>query len=563
MASSDTSKRKIGPFELERKLGSGGMGVVYLASYAKTGQKVALKVLPPGLSADFKLLKRFEREIDILKKLQHPNIVRYFGGGKHGEQRFYAMELMDGGSLEDLIKKRGRLPWEQAIEFGKQICEALEHAHKHGVIHRDLKPANLFLTKSEKLKLGDFGIARDTQATQLTAAGKTVGTYAYMAPEQITGQTEVGPKTDLYALGCVLFEMLTGKPPFQAETQPEMLFQHIEAEPPRVRATAIDCPIWLDNLVQQLLAKDPQDRPFDALAVHTALEEIGQRVAQQASIAQQTAGGGPTALAVDAQDPELKKLLAKKQKKKKRPRGPVYERAWFLALCLAVVIGGIAWLMWPLGEDQLFQRAEALMQSDDPIQWSTAEEKYLDPLLTRFPDSRHAEKARAYKDRIAEDRALRRAETAARLNLEPRSSGEKHVIDALRAERDGDRLLALHRYRNLIRLLEAGGASQEDRPYVLIAQKKLIALQQGQGGEEDRRLIAQTLRKADELGRRGALREADELYTAVASLYQGKLEFQKQVDYALARLKGEDVEPIDFSDPEAAPTAEGTAPPEG
>ncbi|HTN01602.1 MAG TPA: serine/threonine-protein kinase, partial [Planctomycetaceae bacterium] len=203
--------RKIGPFELGDRLGVGGMGIVYRAVYTKTGTPVAIKVLSPDLSDDAQLQARFEREIAILKKLQHPNIVKYYGGGKFGAQRFYAMELVQGGALERLLKEKRQLPWEQVVEFGMQIAKALEHAHAAGVVHRDLKPANLLLTPEGTLKLTDFGIARDTQATALTAAGRTVGTYAYMAPEQIRGKPPVDRKTDLYALGCVLFEMLAGE----------------------------------------------------------------------------------------------------------------------------------------------------------------------------------------------------------------------------------------------------------------------------------------------------------------------------------------------------------------
>jgi serine/threonine-protein kinase len=179
------AERRIGPFIIGRQLGAGGMGVVYRAVYTETGREVALKVLPPGLIGDDKIRARFEREIGILKKLSHPNIVRYYGGGTHEGQRWYAMELIDGGAVSQLLKRRGRLTPEQAIEAGRQLCAALEHAHNAGIIHRDLKPGNLFITTRGRIKLGDFGIARDTEASPLTAAGKTVGTYAYMAPEQI------------------------------------------------------------------------------------------------------------------------------------------------------------------------------------------------------------------------------------------------------------------------------------------------------------------------------------------------------------------------------------------
>ena len=542
------AKRKIGPFELGQKLGVGGMGIVYLATYTKTGQKVAIKVLSPTLSAEKQLLKRFEREIEILKKLRHPHIVQYYGGGKHGEQRYYAMELMAGGSVEKLIKQKGRLPWEQVIDFSLQMCEALEYAHNHAIIHRDLKPANLFLTKSGQLKLGDFGIARDTQATALTAAGKTVGTYAYMAPEQILGKPPVSRKTDLYSLGCVMFEMLTGRPPFQAETQAEMLYQHVENDPPRVTATAIDCPIWLESIVTQLMEKDPEDRHFDALAVHTAISEVGEKVAAQSSVSGQTAVGGLTAILIDENRPELQKLLRKKKKKKKKAV-PFYERIWFLAACLLLVIAAIVWGLWPLSEEELVSRAQPLMESEDITDWRTAREEYLDPLLERFPEGKHAAWAREQIERIEIVNAERRAEKAARgWKLELKSQAERFLIEAIQAE-DKDRILALFKYRNLIRFLEESD-SEDDQRYLKIAKRRIVDVQQAGGGDE-LQLIKKVLRRAEKFFQGGEGVKADELWSAVIAEFGEKLEFEALVDYARKRRAGEDVEPpFDFDEPE-------------
>ncbi len=312
--------RRLGPFELEDKLGVGGMGIVYRARYVKTGQHVAVKVLSPDLMADAKIAQRFEREMAILKKLKHPHIVQYYGGSTSGHQRFYAMELVKGGSLEDELKRKGSRPWEEVVEYGQQIAKALEHAHNAGIIHRDLKPANLLLTKRGVLKLSDFGIARDMQGTALTAAGKTLGTMAYMAPEQITGKHPITARTDLYALGCVLFELLSARPPFQSDTQPALLFKHLDEAPPSVREFNHDVPVWLDQLIDELLEKEPADRPFDALAVQVKLEEVKQHVADRQSIARQTAiGGEGITLKVDKE--ELGRILSKKSRKKRKLRG--------------------------------------------------------------------------------------------------------------------------------------------------------------------------------------------------------------------------------------------------
>jgi serine/threonine protein kinase len=317
-------RRTIGPFLLEEQIGIGGMGVVYRAIYPKNNKPVAVKILAPGLINDPKLLSRFEREIKILKRLDHPNIVKYYGGGTENNQRYYAMQFINGGSLQDVLKKRGRLSWEQAIHVGRQVCSALEHAHNAGIIHRDLKPANLFLSRKGRLMLGDFGIARDTEATALTAAGKTVGTYAYMAPEQINGAHPICGKTDLYALGCLMYEILVGETPFVSDNPAEMLMQHLNDDPHNVAEFAPDCPVWLDNLIDRMLAKNPEDRPYDALAVHTELGEIRDRIAEGNSVAgANTLPGGQ--IATQAENTQLRKAL-KKKKKRKRKDVPLHER---------------------------------------------------------------------------------------------------------------------------------------------------------------------------------------------------------------------------------------------
>lgn len=268
--------RWIWPFELQDKLGEGGMGVVYRARYVGNDRIVAVKLIPPEVAADPTLLARFEREMDVLKQLRHPNIVHSFGGVCDNQQRFYAMELVEGGTLADILRDRGRLAWDTVIEYGLQMCAGLQCAHERGVVHRDVKPANFLVTPAGKLKLSDFGLATMAAATRITAAGRTLGTLQYMAPEQIRGKPPISNRTDLYALGCVFFELLTGKPPFEAEHPAEVLHKHLKDAPPRLNDQMLDCPPELDQLVADLLEKDPQNRPATATAVAERLQAMVQ-----------------------------------------------------------------------------------------------------------------------------------------------------------------------------------------------------------------------------------------------------------------------------------------------
>src|SRR5581483_7725542 len=220
-----------GPFTLEEKLGAAAMGVVWRAVYTKTGQRVAIKIMMPGLDDhNANALDRFEREAEILKQFHHANIVRLFGVGKYQGRRYYAMEYIEGEPLDRVIARRDRMSWEEVAALGRQLCSALQHAHEKGVIHRDLKPSNLMVLKDGSVKLTDFGIAKDMDRTQLTSENCTVGTASYMSPEQCRGDRNLTHKSDLYSLGVVFYELVTGKKPFEADNAMEMFMQHVSGK---------------------------------------------------------------------------------------------------------------------------------------------------------------------------------------------------------------------------------------------------------------------------------------------------------------------------------------------
>ena len=260
-------------FKLGRAIGRGTVGTVYVAESSEHDHPVAVKLLHPTVSDDPRIVERFQREIQIMQRLDHPHIIHHLGGGLMDGQFFYAMELLDHGTLAKRLSQFGPLPWPQAVAFGIQISSALQHAHNHGIIHRDLKPSNLFFGDDGRLVLGDFGIARDTFAADITADGITVGTYAYMSPEQITAADDISPSADLYSLGCVLHEMLTGDPPYLGANFAQIWEQHLNASIPRVADKVADCPPWLDEMITLLLSKDPEQRPFSARAVQGFLHQ--------------------------------------------------------------------------------------------------------------------------------------------------------------------------------------------------------------------------------------------------------------------------------------------------
>ncbi|GAA5510224.1 serine/threonine-protein kinase [Novipirellula caenicola] len=319
-------------------LGVGTVGTIYEATEKETGERVAIKKLHPGVSRDKLIRARFRREVTILQRLRHPNIIASFGGGEASDgQLYYIMELVEGGTVGELLEARGRLDWQVVVDVARQICSALQCAHNHGVIHRDLKPGNLFLTKSAIVKLGDFGIARDLHDNDITTTGLTVGTHAYMSPEQITGDAMISGKTDLYALGCCLFEMLTGRKPFLGENFAQLFEQHLHAKPPRIRDLLPECPPELDEIVDQLLRKLPDDRPFNARSVQGVMLEMGEKYDLHAESIPDGLGKDVAAESVT----EKGRQILEQQISARLNQATNPEVSWGRLLLVAAVIGGM------------------------------------------------------------------------------------------------------------------------------------------------------------------------------------------------------------------------------
>jgi serine/threonine protein kinase len=268
---------KIGPYRVERKLGAGGMGTVYLATHEETGRVVALKLLSPSLAREEGLVARFIREIEALQKLKNPHVVELFDHGVDGEMYYYAMEYVPGETLTARLRREKRIPWREVIDLSLQICVALKAAHDAGIIHRDLKPSNLLLTPDGSIKLTDFGVAQVFAGSKLTVTGGIIGTAEYMSPEQGQGR-RITKRSDLYSLGAVMYVMLTGRPPFSGKTTLDVIHKHKYSQFDRPRTIVPDIPYWLDDVVCQLMEKDPDKRPADAFVVNRRLQEVLKKV---------------------------------------------------------------------------------------------------------------------------------------------------------------------------------------------------------------------------------------------------------------------------------------------
>lgn len=263
----------LGNYEIVSKLGKGGMATVYRARQVTMQRDVAIKVMSADLAADPEFVARFEREAHVIARLEHPRILPVHDFGHEGELFYLVMRLVEGESLYYWLK-RGPLPLKTAARFVTQIGEALDYAHTHGVIHRDLKPNNILIDQWDNLYLMDFGLAKMMASSQsLTQSGTVLGTPAYMAPEQWRGEP-VDARTDVYALGIILYEMVAGRTPFESDTPFTLMYKHINDAPPPLRETLPDLPEAVEAVIFKALAKDPADRYQSAGEMARAFNEV-------------------------------------------------------------------------------------------------------------------------------------------------------------------------------------------------------------------------------------------------------------------------------------------------
>ncbi len=268
-----TPPQYFGPYRVEKQLGRGGMGIVYRAVHDKSNEPVAVKVISAAVADSERFRRRFYSEIETLKKLDHPNIVRIIGWGEERGDLFYVMEVVDGPSLQQHLRSVRRMNWSEVIRLAIEVTSALKHAHDVGVIHRDLKPANLLLPVQGGIKLLDFGIAKLFGATHVTLEGAVMGTADFMAPEQ-ADSTGVTQRTDLYALGSVMYACLAGRSPFGGRQLTAVLHSLKHDAPPPLDLINPDVPAELVELINELLAKDPADRPPTAIVVSNRLRSM-------------------------------------------------------------------------------------------------------------------------------------------------------------------------------------------------------------------------------------------------------------------------------------------------
>lgn len=487
---------------------------------------MAIKLLPPSVVQRPMGGNTFTEDVKKLQKLVHPNIMRYYGGAVDQGQPYLALELVQGESLRDRLDRRGKLPWEMTVEIVDGICQALVHAHQAGFVHQRLTPTRVLLPEQGGVKISGFECAW-TDRDEVLGLRVPIEVGHYLSQETYKGkQSALLPTVDLFSLGVILYECLSGEQPWPVDSVTELVQVRRVQEAPRISSKEFDCPVWLDLLTSKLLAVRRKDRLQTAEEAHRAFVIAQQKAAAGTSTLQDAWSGKQGTVAPQQDRDELRRL---RRRRKQADHSPFYERAWFLVLCLLAVFAVGAWVMWPLSEDALFQKAQPLMKSENVVDWKRAEEQYLAELRERFPDTKYAEQIRAFDERYLLYRAEIRVKNNMRLGRAAESEAERHYTEALEYERFGDRLSAWQRYEALIQLF-SDSSDPYDRAYVTLARRNLAEIKSVDYGlSEQTEFVESHLDEAEALIEAGELLRARRILDSVVSLYGGNQELRPQV----------------------------------
>lgn len=549
-----TDPTRVGPYLVEKKLGAGGMGTVYLAHHEGTGKQVAVKVLAPSLAREPGLVARFMREIDALEKLKNPHVVELFDHGVDGDVYYYAMEYVDGETLTMRLRRTRRIPWREVVELSIQICVALKAAHDAGIIHRDLKPSNLLLTPDGQVKLTDFGVAQVFAGSKLTVTGGIIGTAEYMSPEQAQGK-RITKRSDLYSLGAVMYVMLTGRPPFSGKTTLDVIHKHKYSQFDRPRLILPELPYWVDEVVCQLMEKDPEKRFADAYVVNRKLQEILRKVEISTNeLTMGEEGTRPDSSTVDVGAESRKGISGPgpgtlmrdlfradiEAQKTQTDLRRVFENTWVLVGLLVALVLGVAYWTFAgkMTPEERFEKGVALLDEDEDANWRTARDQYFQPLV-ELKSSEWDEKLEPYLRRIHLD------ELKAGLSGK---TGKRGLMKKLKSSTEIERLLALARHQEdnadyagaertlsaLVAILE--GNSQYDAERKL-ADELLQELRDRRSDQHpDRTFLDDALARADALAAAGKSEEATKIWNGVVDLYHNDPQAAEEVARARRKL---------------------------
>ena len=519
---------RLGPLAIETKLGDHpSQSQVWRAIHVDLKKALAVKIFPIAFGVTPEATEALRTEWTTLQSLTHPSVARCYGGGFEPEAAYLAYELVDGETLSSQMERRGRLPWETVMDIADGILDALVYLHDRGIVHGRVEPSKILLA-------GLSPVLIDTRTDRLGSKFRSTRPPgeldAQMAAPELAQGLPPTPQSDLYSLAATLYWGLTGRMPEPTSTGPSNISG--DSEPigesfglPAPSTLALDSPVWLDKFLLPMLHRDPTRRSASAEVAKLQLAEARKRSLARTSVVEATSRGfSPLDADNQGERAAVRKLLG---------REPVsfeddvtadstawYERAWFLVAALSAVVLFATWMLWPLNDEQLRSRAEALMQQQNRTAWSEARSRYLRPLIRKYPGTANALWADEQIQRIEMAQAESALQTKLNKNLQLSSEAERLYAEALRFERFGDTVTALDKYRSLVTLLNE---QPDDRAYVNLARRQIAriedAAREATGNDEATRLVDAKLNEAETLAIEGRIVASRAILYSIIELY--------------------------------------------
>ena len=547
----------VGPFAMEAPLGiDPRRSSIFRAVHMQQKKAAAVRIFstPMGLTPESK--RDFATQIEELKELRHPGIVRCYGGGFDKKDAYLAYEFIDGESIDVLLKRRERLPWETAIDYALQLAETLQYAHGSGWLHNRLRADKVMVCAGGlEVKILDFRKSDDS--LWMGPAPITATQRIYAAPEcQDDSLPMQSDRSDVYSLGVLLYEMLTGHLPFDPSVSEQLLAAQIQQTVPQnVSAIALDCPVWLSTLVAQMLDKDPLKRPFTMAATAMALNQALSRAAGGVSVAEHVASGF-NPLQIKGDRKEAEKALGKKSVKKvvENPLFGLINGTALLIAGLIVAFAAIFWVISPASEKVLRERAEAMLVDADLADMNYAMDNYLAPLVKRFPDGPNAQWAKEQIEEIEISNLDRKIAIALRFDRSLKADDEQQLANAIKTEEGGNKTKALEQYRAIITLLDNDA---EHKRVVGLAQRRLDKLEkEAEVPDELEAKLAEKMAQAEVAFNANKIADARAIWESIISLYKDNPNVKAIVEKAEARLSSTSSENSDNTPPPNAAESE-------
>ncbi|MEM9587173.1 MAG: serine/threonine-protein kinase [Planctomycetota bacterium] len=534
-------RSRLGPLAIESKLGDQpSQGSVWRAIHVQQKQSLAVKVFSVPFGGTPESREQFAAEWTALKQLQHPAIARCYGGGFEAGDAYLAYELIDGETLASQVDRRTRLPWENVLELAEPLIEALDYLHQNDVVYGMLQPDKIMIAGLSPVLI-DVRTSRFGSAFQSNRP-PTAAELRIMSPEAAADTTSLTPASDLYALGAILYLAITGSPPIDGNTVEEVMGNLKFQTPVAPAKIILDCPVWLDKLVMQLLEKAPEARPYGAGAVKLALAEVRKRSMSRSGVAEHASSGFSPLSVTDQKDrDEARSLLGRDlieaaQKETKQPvdASEWYENSWFLVIALVALLSVIAYFAWPLNEDGMRSRAEAMIEQQTRSAMTQARISYLEPMLRKYPEGEHAEWAAEQIDQILMIEAEHALTIKLKNNLKLKNEAERLYAEALDYERFGDKATALDKYRSMVTLLDG---EDDYRPFVNLARRQISVIESSDNTQDEAyRIIEAKLEQAEQALADGDVVLARKIWYSVVDLYATNANLAPLVARAQDRL---------------------------